>query len=323
MGMKVKVHKKRRVRLTLKAYAYPGLVVQKFQSLAVAGLPVLILGMVLLYSGVTAPGPTEDAPGRGGSVLYFGTGLIAWLGLSWLIAWRCCTAGDRSRIKKAGLKAKVMANNMPEIKSLVSEHCKAVGVKEPETYVMEEENSRVRILGGGKPILVISSNMQELLKPEEFQCAVFRALAELRAGAVGLKSWVRFMRETSQILRICLFPAHAVAYLLQQNWDLMADVTTDRLLLITTRHARLCLATIMHLAVEDSPLAQIDHTDVEAYLQKRDGVQATTEGVSTHFKMGTGLQTVPGLNERIQEFIKYSASDEYKELIGKIDEVLG
>ncbi|NCO42621.1 MAG: hypothetical protein COZ06_13630 [Armatimonadetes bacterium CG_4_10_14_3_um_filter_66_18] len=307
MGMKVKVGKKRRVRLTLKAYGYPGLTAQKVQPFALVAAPVLVVGIALAATPVT---------------LYYGTGLIVWLALSWAVAWMTCTSKDRGRIKKTGLKAKVMANNFPEIKAMLSEHCRAVGVKEPDTFVMDEEVGRVSLLGGGKPVLVISKSMQEILNPEEFRYALYRAIAELRTKSPGLKSLAAWAHELSPVLRACLFPAAALGSLLDQNWRLLADLTADRLLLITTRHPRLCLATIMHLEVESNPLAQFEHADVENYLKQRTGVQATTDGVSTHFKMGTGMQTLPDLNTRVQELIKYSASTEYKELCAKIDEVV-
>lgn len=308
MGMKVKVKKQRRVKLTRKAYAYPGLAASKVQPFAMVGLPLLVVGLLLAFAH--------------GTTLYYGTGLIAWLCLSWGIGWQASTRADRATIRKTGRKSRVMVNNFPEIKALVSEHCRSVGVKEPDTYVLDEDAGRITVLGGGKPILVLSSNMREVLSPEEFQCALVRAIAEIRTGAVGLKSFVAFGTDLSSVLRPCLFPLYLVAVLLRQTWLLLADVTTDRLMLITTRKPRLCLSTVMHLEIERNPLAQIDHADVEAFLRQGSGMQATTAGVSTHFKMGTGLQTVPNLQERIQELIAYSGSSQYKELCAKIDEAM-
>jgi len=246
--------------------------------------------------------------------------VTVWVIVPWWIFYILLPRRYRSRI---GLKNRAMPTHHPEIRDLVSRQARMLGVKEPEVFVIDDEVGWIKTFSAGRPYIVVTKPIIELLKPAEFACAVLRELGKIKSGHVRAFSLLHFMGSTPRFLRgIFCMPVWFLHLLLWQNWEDEAEETLDRLLLIYTRNARLCASTILKMEVERDPVVNISPDEVEDYLRQHDPLQATSLQVSAHFKMGTTIHDKPELNERLKSFVVFTQSDDYKNLVQKLKEVV-
>jgi Zn-dependent protease with chaperone function len=255
-----------------------------------------------------------------GAGLSFAVGLIVWQIVSWFIYFVIAPWSVRSRLRKHGPRIRILPNNHGDIKTLIAQYAKLVGVPEPEAFFLDEPVGKVEMLGRKNPhLLIITSKARDLLSQAEFTCAIARALAQARMRLVALPMLVAFMNETPPPLRLLVAPMWILSFLLTTNWTNMREISADRVTLLLTRNARLLSATMLKIAVAADPEATISAEDVEGYLNQQSKMQVSLVGVSTHFKLGQTIHSNPFLNERLKALVEFAASDAYKEAIAKMD----
>lgn len=309
MAVKVRIEKK---RPTLKAedYAVPG----DRSGRQTAYITFLVLSLFII--GIPTALALQDQR------KWITAGVcIAWVIVPWWIYFVNLPRRYRSKI---GLKNRAMPTHYPEIRDLVAQQCRIVGIKEPEVFIFQdEENGWIQTISGGRPYIVFTTKLLQMLKPKEFACAMLRELGRIKSGHARVRSLLHFLNKTPRFLRgLFAMPVWFLGYILWQNWEDDAEDTLDRLVLVLTRDARLCASTILKMEIEKNPVVNVSAEEVEDYLGQQDPIKASAVEVSAHFKMGTTVQQNPELFERLKGLIAVTQSKEYKELIGKMDEVL-
>ena len=309
MAVKVKLKKKVPV-LRVEEYAAPG--DRSARQMAYLSFVVISIILIGLAAGFAFKG---KHPSWIPLVV-----VAAWVVVPWWVFFVLLPRRYRNRI---GLKNRAMPTHYPEIRDLVSQQARLLGIKEPEVFVIDDQVGWIKTFGGGRPFVVITKPLIELLKPPELACAVLRELGKIRSGHVRAFSLLHFMNRTPRFVRgIFCFPVWFLSLLLWQNWEDQAEVTLDRLVLIYSRNPRLCASTILKMEIEKDPVVNITPEEVDDYLKQHDPLQATTLQVSAHFKMGTTIHEKPELNERLKTIVAFAQSEEHKKLVQKLEEML-
>lgn len=333
MAVKVKIQKK---RPTLKPedYAVPG----DKSGRQIAYVSFVVIALVLMgIAAFLAMKPKH--PNYPVAVV-----LVLWVIVPWFIYF---VNMPRRHRMKLGLQNRSMPTHHPEIRDLVSQQAKLLGVKEPEVFIIDGDTGTIQTphgpvnvykigffvidgdtgyiqtLSGGRPYIVFTKRLLEVLKPEEFRCAMLMELGKIKSGHARAGSLLYFLNKTPRFLRgIFAMPVWFLGLLLWQSWEDEAEVTIDHLMLGLTRNPRLVAATVLKMQIEKDPVVNISPEEVDEYLQQQEAMKATTLEVSAHFKMGTTIHQNPELYERLRAFVTFTQSKEYQELCEKIKEVL-
>ncbi len=309
MAVKVKIQKK---RPTLKPedYAVPG--DKSGRQIAYTSFVVIALVILGIAAFLAMKPKHPNYP--------IAAVLVLWVIVPWFMYF--VNLPRRHRMK-LGLKNRSMPTHYPEIRDLMSQQAKLLGVKEPEVFVIDGDTGYIQTLSGGRPFIVFTKRLMEVLKPEEFRCAMLMELGRIKSGHARAGTLLYLLNTTPKFLRgIFAMPVWFLGLLLWQSWEDEAEVTIDHLMLGLTRNPRLVAATVLKMQIEKDPVVNISPEEVDEYLQQQEAMKATTLEVSAHFKMGTTVHQNPELYERLRSFVTFTQSKEYQELCEKIKAIL-
>jgi Zn-dependent protease with chaperone function len=224
----------------------------------------------------------------------------------------------RKRIKEAGRQAKVMANNYPEIHQLVRSQCGALGIKEPDVYVLDDEVAQVVTMAGAKPAVVITRPVLNALTGDELGAAIAHQLGHIKAGHVRMENVLAFIRGAAPAGQAAAGPATLFRIFLG-TWAQMIECTADRVALLLTNNIASVNAAAVKLAVEADSLAQVDPRELRAYLSSSGDLSTDSSQVERHYRIGTFISEQPGLRERIAQLVEYSGSEAAQEAFSKLN----
>ncbi len=246
--------------------------------------------------------------------------LAAWPLVTLLLLPPLACQSMRRRLKEAGLRAKVMGNNYPEIQQLVRSQCAVLGLKEPGVYVLDDELAFVSVLSGGRPAIVITRPALDTLTGDELAAAFAQQLGHIKARHVRMMNLVTYIRGAKRIWHAVWLPASIMTIVLQ-GWSDVAEWTADRCALLLTGRPQAVNAAMVKLALEADALAQIDSRELRDYLSAGGELATDAEQVERHFRIGTFITDTPGLTERIRTLSEFARSDEAREAFEKVTEI--
>jgi Zn-dependent protease with chaperone function len=228
----------------------------------------------------------------------------------------------RKRIKQAGLRAKVMGNNFPEIQQVVRSQCSVLGLREPNVFVVEDDMAFITTLAGGRSAVVITRPALDALTGDELAAAIAQELGHIKAGHVRMMNLLAYVRGARRIWQAVWFPA-SVMSILMQGWSDVIEWTADRCALLLTGRAQAVNAAMVKLALEADALAQIDSRELADYLSAGRELATDAEQVERHFRIGTFITDTPGLTERIRALSDFARSEGAKEGFTQVAEIRG
>jgi Zn-dependent protease with chaperone function len=225
----------------------------------------------------------------------------------------------RKRIKESGRQAKVLPNNYPEIHQLVRSQCLGLALKEPEVYVLDEEVAQVVTIAGAKPAVVITRSILNTLTGEELGVALAHELGHIKAGHVRMENVLTFMRDASLPLQVLFGPATLFRVLLG-TWAQVIERTADRVALLLTRKVAPVKTAILKLEIEGDSLAQVDPSELRAYISSSGDLSTDSSQMERHFIIGTFISDRPGLQDRMAQLDQYAGSEEAQSALTKMAE---
>ena len=252
-------------------------------------------------------------------IFYF----FGWVLACWFMYFFMLPRIARRRLIMQGLKIKVMGNNYPDIKRLLTAQCRVLGIKEPECYVVNEPIAHATALGMRQPyFLVVTAMLQGLLTPEEFAAAVQRALLHARLGQARPLMLIAFMNQTPAPLRMAFAPLWLYEFILQLEWSTMAEISCDRAWVVLNRNPRLCAGTLIKMAASADPTINATPAEVDNLFKQKNLMEQSVVELGSTYKLQNLLHENKFISERFQELIEFAESDQAVALAQKMDEAL-
>ncbi|MFQ6097455.1 MAG: M48 family metalloprotease, partial [Armatimonadota bacterium] len=313
MALRVRVadqRKKKKVVLSDRDFRVPG-ERQMFMTAMVA----VLLGSLLpagIAAGIVFRPDQEGPPFWQIPVI-----LAAWPLVVLIIVPAASAAPVKKKLKAMGIRAKVMGNNYPEILQLVRSHCKVLGMKEPDVFVVDDEVPTIWTLAGGKGSIIITKPVLTALAPDELSSAIAHELGHLKAGHVRLNTVITYLLGAKPIVKALCWPG-IILNIALARWATVIEWTADRVALLLTGKASTVNTAIIKMAVEADRLAEIDSAELKEYIGGSGELSSDSAQVERHFRIGKFITDQPGLRERVTQLAEYAKSDEAKEAFGKV-----
>jgi len=251
-----------------------------------------------------------------------GTGIFAWWVLSSLVYFMIAPRTLQRRLRMHGNEAKLTSKTQPRLKNTLSKGSSLLSVDEPESFMLAEEASQIRILGSSKPYYVIvTQGALQYLQPAEIDCLVIRSLVQSRLGHVRRMSVLRFLNDTPAAVRLLAWPVNFYGVLLRHWWQDQAEQSADRLtLLLVKNHELMKSAIIKQHAVSDPQMQEQNITteDVDNYVRQGNIIGMQGNEISTQYKLGQAIHGNSYLEDRLNALDAWARSPEYKEALEKL-----
>ncbi|MDQ3813432.1 MAG: hypothetical protein M3347_05720 [Armatimonadota bacterium] len=290
-------------------YAAPGEHTESLKMFLIWVLCMLVLCVGLSSNIITQP---------------FGIGITIWWFVSVFIYFFLAPRILLRRLRMHGPEYELTTQKNPRLKALVTKGSAMLGVSPPETFLVDEGTSQIRILGRKDPyFMIVTQTAVDALEPPELDCLALRALAHARMGHVRRLMMLQFLNDTPPTARMLVWPVGFYATLLMINWRWLADQTADRVvLLLIKNHKLLTSAILKQYAVSDPEMQQYKVTtqDVDNYIKQAGFIGMEGTEISTQYKLGAAIQGNPFLEDRIRALSEWSRSPEYQEAINKLAE---
>ena len=315
MALKVRVGDQRRKRqavLSDKDYRVPG----ERQMFLTAMIAVFIASLV--PAGIAALivfRPSESAPFWQIPVV-----LAVWPLAVLIVVPALAAAPVKKKLKAMGLRAKVMGNNYPEILQLVRSHCKALGMREPDVYVVEDQVPTIWTLAGAKGCVVITKPVLTALAPDELAAAIAHELGHLKAGHVRFNTVITYMHGAKPIVKALCWPG-LILNIGLARWATVIEWTADRIAYLLTGKASTVNTAVIKMAVEADQLAEIDSAELREYLGGTAELSSDSAQVERHFRIGRFITDEPGLKERITQLSEWARSEQGAQAVAKVGEI--
>jgi len=277
-------------------YQYPGEKSAYWQGVILFLLPFLVVGGFLLYE-VSRSG-SRYAPIAVGLWLY---PVLCVLVVNWL-----AVRPRGQRLKRAGMRSRVTPNMHPELKQILSQQAKLLGMQEPDMYILDDDAAYIYSMPGKAGAIVASEPLLAALKSEETGAMVAQEMGHLKSHHVRMDLAITYIRHANLVWKILLFPVLLLSLLLR-GWAELTQFTADRVALLVTGRTSVVNAALVKSAVAADKQAEIGSEELEAYLEGGADISMDAEQMERHLRIGNFLTTQKGLRERIEqtgEFLK-------------------
>ena len=316
--MKKRVKRTPDVEMTAADYQFPG--EKRVYWEGVGGLiGIFVIAIYnVMYFGVL----NENAPGSPLYHNYLVPVVIAiYPILAWLLANVITLRPRNQRLKQEGLNARVLNKNFPQLKAILAEQSRLLGMPEPEMYVLDENTPYMYSLPGKTGKIVTTSAMLSALHDEEVAVMISREMAHIQARLPRMMTVVSGIRRANPIVKVLLFPITGLALFLG-GWMDLAEGTADRLAALIAGRPALINSALVKVAVASDRESEISKGELEAYLGAgSDDLATDAHQIERHFKMGEFLSRHMSLKERIEEVRQYFRTEEGKAGLQKMTEV--
>jgi Zn-dependent protease with chaperone function len=306
----VQLKRKRKAKVELRPKMYRE---ASEQANLLQGVLIPLILLVVLSGLVALPSSFRWK----GLAIIWGWVLLALLILAGAIGRR------RRRLLARGLQIKVMPNTFPEVKQLLTRMCKALGIREPEAFVVRGELREFRTLGLKPPyFMVLDEAIQEHLSRAEFEALVAHELGYIRSGHVFWRTLVLTAQELHPLWRLLGLPLQLFAFGLRVSWLHTIEFTAGRIALLLIRDSKTCISALLKRAVEADPLSNLEPHEVDDYLG-RGTLSVQSRDVEDHYRVGTFVRSSPLLHGRIEDLARFGQSDAAKACWQVIKELSG
>lgn len=226
------------------------------------------------------------------------------------------------RLRMMSGDIRITSKNQPRLKAVLSKGSGVFGVDEPETYLLPEGISQVRIFGPPYFIILTQATL-DLMQPAEVDVHLLRLLAYQRQNHVRRFMLLKFLNDTPTAARLLVWPVGLYGFLLRLWWSDLAEMTADRLvLLLVKNHKLLQTAMIKQHAATDPLMGEhdISSQDVDNYIEQSGLIGMKGHEISTQYKLGQAIHENPFLEARLQELVTWAKSPEFEEALKKLAE---
>lgn len=288
-------------------YVHPS---ERSEGMKAFGLWMLFI--VVLVAGFSVSPVTRN----------IGIGIFAW----WLLAViGYFFIGPRivmRRLRMHGGDIQVTSKNQPRLKAVLSKGSAILGISEPETFLLPEGISQVRIFSPPAFLLVTQAAL-DLMQPTEVDVHVLRALTHERQNHTRRLMLMKFLNDTPSAARLLAWPVSLYAFFLRLWWTDLADMTADRLVLLLLKNHKLMQSALIKQHAATDPLMfehEITSSDVDNYIQQSGLIGLQGREISTQYKLGQAIHENPYLEDRLQQLNDWAKSPEFEEAVKKLAE---
>ncbi len=237
-------------------------------------------------------------------------------GLDWLIKTFVAVVGEK-RLRLFFLASAVRVNErqFPRIHSAYQEACRILDVQDPpELFVTQRMSVNAAAIGMGKPFIIVTSPLVDMLSDAELQCVLGHELGHVLCGhalyttllLILVNAWYAFTGIPGGMLAI-LFIRLALL-----EWSRKAELTADRAGLLVSQDAGTSYRVDMKLA--GGPKG--DQMDVEEFFKQSEEYQQGGDLLDGVLKIALLLgQTHPMPVLRVAELRKWVDSGEYQRIL--------
>ncbi|MCD6362278.1 MAG: M48 family metalloprotease [Armatimonadetes bacterium] len=228
----------------------------------------------------------------------------------------------RQELKEAGNQARVMTKTHPELKAMLSEQARLLGITEPEMYVVEDNAAYAWAMPGKPPVVLMSKPMLEVLNGPETAAIMARQMGHIKSHHVKMAQAMTYYRLANPVWKLLLFPAGILMWGLRTWMDLI-DYTADRVAVLITGRPAVVNAALAKLAVAADPNADVTPEELETYMNAATDLATDGEQMQLHYKVGTFLGNQRNLKERIEqvtEFLKLEQGQKAMEKMMQLKE---
>ena len=304
--------KKKKLRLQLSDYQYPGEKMQYWQSVGIiTGLFVWLAAMGFWVLRVWT---------------YQWVYLAAWPIASVFVVNFMAARPRRRQLRKAGRQAKVMGSNYPQLYRLLTELSQVVGLrKPPEMYVLAEPSPYIYSLPGGVGTIILTKPLVELLSEEELVTLIAHELGHLKFHHLHLDLAMIYVDNVNLLLQFAFAPV-TIWTRLMGAWRDVIDYTADRVTILLTHNSAALLRAMVKNAAAADAQAGLSQEEIEAYLASGGTLATDAAQMERYFKISEFVKNQPNMRDRIEEITQCSASEQAQagwERIAQIRQELG
>lgn len=223
----------------------------------------------------------------------------------------------RRQLKQLGPQARVMGNNHPALYQMLQRLSQLLSMpKPPQMCLVEDEAPYIYSLAAGKGTIIVTRALVDLLTPEELAVMVGHELTHIKCHDLRLGSALSYIRIVSPLIAFFCGPVWVWSVLMGE-WPDIIDYTADRGAVLVTGDLSLVNATLVKVAAEADPQAEVTSQDIEDYLSH--GRQAELDAVQMErqFKLNRFIESQPNLRDRIEQVVEFSQSEEGQALLEK------
>jgi hypothetical protein len=275
------------------------------------------LGLWMLFSVVFVAGFSVAEATRS-----FGIGIFVW----WLLS---CLGyffiGPRLLIRRLRVTPdiEITSQKQPRLKAILTKGSAILGVPEPESFLLPEGISQVRMFGPPSFIIITEAAL-EILAPAEVDVHILRALVHERQKHTRRLMMMKFLNDTPAPARFLVWPVSLYAFFLRLWWVDAAEITADRLTLLLVKNHKLMQSALIKQHAATDPLMhehEITSSDVDNYIEQSGLIGLQGREISTQYKLGQAIHENPWLEDRLQQLNEWAKSSEFEEAVKKLAEV--
>ncbi len=310
--------RERKTELRLSDYQYPGEKVGYWQAVSVLGGAFLVAAVVVgIYAfGKSAAHMSSSFHGK----WWIPLEIIAYPLLCILVVNWLAVRPRRQQFKETGMQSKVLAKTYPQLKQMLTEQSRRLGMKEPDMYIVEDDVAYTYTMPGKAGTIVASKSLLEALKPEELAVMVAREMGHIRSHHVKMGLAVNYIRHANLIWKLVLFPVLIFSWLLR-GWVELTEFTADRVAVLLTGRPAVVNAALVKSAVAADKQAEVASEELEAYLEGGSDISTDSEQLERHFKIGQFLTGQGGLKERIEQVGEFAKTSQGQAALQKMAEL--
>ncbi|HJN15918.1 MAG TPA: M48 family metalloprotease [Armatimonadota bacterium] len=263
----------------------------------------------------------------------------------------------RKQLKELGGKAKVMATNHAEVHKLLLDSCKLLSLKKaPAAYIVTDQTPYMYSVPGGAGSIIISSNIFEVLRPEEVVAALAKELGHIKSGHVSVDLAITAIRRSNPFIKFAALPVWLLSTFMR-DWLESIEYTADRCSLLVTRRVSTCTASMVKLAAArtrltelkdrkqrgkkrrsksaeeeaneaeaaDQVMIDVSPEELDAYLassgEEDDMMSGDVAQVERQFKISRFIDQQKNLRERVRALGDWTDTDQCDVALAKVDEI--
>ncbi len=299
---KATTQKKSVTGLTLADYQFPGEKQAYWQGVALMLVPFFLLAVYFGYAAFS------------GSAASYSSGLHGkwWIALEVIgypllcipVLNHLAVRPRRQALKAAGSQARVMTKTHPELKAMLSEQARLLGIPEPEMYVVDDDAAYTWSMPGKPPAILMSKAVLNALNAQETAAILAREMGHIKSHHVTAAQAVAYYRRANPLWKILLFPAGLLVWGLS-GWMDLIEYTADRVAVLVVGRPAVVNAALAKLAVAADPQAEVSPEELERYMNSAADLATDGEQMQLHYKVGTFLSSQRHLRERIEQIREF------------------
>jgi Zn-dependent protease with chaperone function len=226
----------------------------------------------------------------------------------------------RQQFKETGMQSKVLSKTYPQLKQMLTEQSKMLGMSEPDMYLVDDDMAYMYSMPGKGGTIVASKPLLGALKPEELAAMVGREMGHIKSHHVRMGLAINYIRRANLLWKILLFPVTLFSVMLR-GWVDLTEYTADRVAFLVTGRAPVVNAALVKSAVAADKQSEVDSEELEAYLEGGADISTDSEQMERHFKIGQFLSSQKGLRERIEQMGDFARTTQGQAALAKMEEV--